>query len=706
MYDPCCRAPRGARQSIMFTPSREEPLAATSPLSAASPPSAQLQNSAAPPASAAVQPPAPAAEGVAAQRMAGMRGTRRVLYSGLATLLLLWGWLYARFVGKLYFVLDDFIETEAALSKSWARTILDSFTGDFNWSGYRPLAYAVRVTLVHLFGMRQVWVYYAFGMALLLAAVLLTFHLVRSVSRSDLWAFVAAGVLLLLPAHNEGVLFMSGNANLMALLLALCVVEAVRRVVSGGSAPSRRSLWRPLAWSAFALGLLVYEVILPLPFVLAAGHWAALRWKLLPRYDEEQTPATLRSEWPLYAGLLLVAVGALALRAWAGAGELASGRADYGLSLAPAHLLHGYQLFLGQLVLLQSSPWIHLVPASDLREWMAPTNPRALASMALAAAGTLTTFLLALRNRREVRSCRLPAPLLWLLWGLLWVTAMALPFAALVGRNPENRYTLIPSFGFAVAVAAAAAWLAGPLTLRTAGARLRQWGTVAAITLLFAYYAFVTTSDVAEWERASLHTRTFVTQAPLLAQALPLGAGVAQVGVPASVGGAYVFSTAESFQAAMHMAFGGVEPVISSDIWLREVIARTQGQTAPLVGFGYDRVAHQVALLDSAWACGTECVGAAFEQPQSSAAGATPWIYAQVYNEAAPEQGGLGLLLGAGADGSAQTLHSCWAFFDVGQVQIDPAGFDEDALRRRCEATGQQLIASGALHLLATPPSP
>lgn len=636
----------------------------------------------------------------AALRMGGLQGTRHVLYAGLTTLLLLWAWLYARFVGKLYFVLDDYIETAAALNKPWAQTILDSFTGDFNWSGYRPLAYAVRVTLVHLFGLQQVWVYYAFGMALLLASTLLSFQIVRSASRSDLWAFVAAGVVLLLPSHNEGVLYMSGNANLMALLAALCVLECARRVVSGG----RRGLWQALAWLAYGLGLLAYEVILPLPLVVGVAHWAALRRQLLPRRDDGAPPLRLRDAWPLYAGLLLVAAGALALRAWAGGGELAAGRADYAISLAPATLLHGYSLFLGQLALLHSSPWVHLAPGANLREWMALTNPRALASVLLAATGTLATFALALRSRREARSCRMPAPLIWLLWGVLWVLVMALPFAALVGRNPENRYMLIPSFGFGVALAAASAWLAGPLALRTTAATVRQWGAAAAITLLFGFYAFVTTSDVAEWERASLHARSFMTQAPQLARALPLGTGVAQVGVPANVGGAYVFSTGASFDAAVQLLYGEVTPVVSSDMWLRQVIAGTQGGNAPLVGFGYDRVAYRTGLLDSAWVCGVECVGTALAQPAEGDPAAAPWIYAQVYNEAAPEQGGLGLLLTAGADGAAQAVQACWAFFDVEQVQIDPARFDEEELRLRCAATGQTLIDSGALHLLNPAP--
>ncbi|MGL4650122.1 MAG: hypothetical protein ACRC1H_11980, partial [Caldilineaceae bacterium] len=343
----------------------------------------------------------------------------------------------------------------------------------------------------------------------------------------------------------------------------------------------------------------------------------------------------------------------------------------------------------------------------DLREWMAPSNPRALASMLLAATGTLAVFLLAMRSRRELRGCRNPAPAIWLLWGLLWVLVIALPFAALAGRNPENRYTTIPSFGYGVAIAAGAAWLAGPLGRRSPTARVRQTLVIGGVTALFTFYAFVNTSDVGEWERASRHARAVVTQTAALAPGLPLGAGVAQVGVPPNVGGAYVFTTGESYRAAVHLLYGDVEPVVSSDLWMRDVIAASHaagGAPAPLVGFGYDSHAHEVALLDSVWVCGASCVGAPLLQP----AGATTdsrWIYAQRYDEAAPDLGGLGLLFAAGEDGAAASLRSCWAFFDTTQVVVDPATFDEETLQRSCAEAADTLLSSGALRLLAPAPA-
>ncbi|MGL4650989.1 MAG: hypothetical protein ACRC1H_16390, partial [Caldilineaceae bacterium] len=105
----------------------------------------------------------------AAHGLSRVQSNQWVMWAGLGTLLLLFVWLYARFVGRLYFVLDDYIETEFALARTWSQAIVDSFDGTINWSGYRPLTYAVRATLAHALGLQQMWGYFAFSMGLLLA---------------------------------------------------------------------------------------------------------------------------------------------------------------------------------------------------------------------------------------------------------------------------------------------------------------------------------------------------------------------------------------------------------------------------------------------------------------------------------------------------------------------------------------------------------
>jgi len=631
-------------------------------------------------------------------------GNRLVQVVGIGTLLLLFGWLYLRFAGVLYFVLDDYIETEFALKRSWGQSILDSFNGTINWSGYRPLTYAVRATLSHVLGLEWMGGYFIFSMGLLLVCTLLTYHLVGRVSHSDLWAFVAAAVVLMIPSHNEAVLYMSANANLLALTLSLLVVEASRQAwlpSPKAQSKSRTTWWMAVAAGAYLLAVLAYEVTLPLPLLVGL---AQLRLARRPSDDPER-PQPVRHTWGLYAGFAVAVCVALAMRYWAASGQLTPGRADYAISLEPLHIAQGYIIFLSQLVLLYSSPWIYLPLFSDLREWMAPTNPRALASMLLAAFGTLITFILAFRNSPKARSRGSSEPAFWLLWGVLWVLMIALPFAALTGRNPENRYTTIPSFGFAVAIAVATAWLAGPLQLRTTRARVRQIAATGVITLLLTCYAYVTTSDVAEWERASAHARAFMTGAAEQMQLVPPGAGIAQIGVPSNIGTAYVYATVESFQSAMRLLYGDVAPIVSTDLWMRNVLATAQGGAIPLVGLGYDRESKQVRILDSAWSCNTQCVAAAFVQPSGIEVG-SQWIYAQIFDEGTPEKGGLGMLFSMGPDGVADKQVSCWAFYDTSRIRIDPASFDDQILQRHCAEASDSILASGALRALTIPDAP
>ena len=151
---------------------------------------------------------------------------RRHLPAGLSafsvfTIIVLFWWVYGRFAGQLYFVLDDTIETYAALSRSLGQAISDSFTGQINWSGYRPLSYAARAFMSHIFGLDKMIGYYLVSLGLHLVNTLMLLALAHALLRSLAWAFVAAMFFLLLPAHNEAVLYMSANANLIALFFCL-----------------------------------------------------------------------------------------------------------------------------------------------------------------------------------------------------------------------------------------------------------------------------------------------------------------------------------------------------------------------------------------------------------------------------------------------------------------------------------------------------
>lgn len=596
----------------------------------------------------------------------------------LGTLLLLFLWIYGRFAPALHFVLDDPIETEVALARPWSSAVVASFSGAINWSGYRPVTYAMRATLAHLFGLQQMVGYYIVSLGLHLLNTLLTWHIVRRVGRNEAWAFLAAAIVLLLPAHNEAVLYMSASANLLALFFCLLTLELA--LTARGS----DRVWPQIAAAiTLALAALAYEATLPLVALIAAADWAM---------DRAAGESTLRRRLPMYgtmaAGLVLV----LGLRVWAGSGAVTPDRADYALSLNPLRIARGYVLLLGQMVLLHTSPWPHVPLFVNVRDWMAPTNPRALASMALALVPGGATLVLGLRATRSAEATpvpRTPRPPVWMAWGLLWILLMALSFAALAGRNPENRYTYIPSFGMAVAVTALAAWLVA----RTRPHPAVQAAVMGAAVALLTFYAYVDTSDVSEWERAAAHARSFLAGASAVLPQPPEGVTVAQVGVPGDVGTAYVFDTAEGFAAAMRLNYAlSALPTLAGDLPLRTHLAQDSVAARDTVLLGYDPHTHTVHGVDRALFCTTpeSCTDYALRSMDDAA---PAWTYVSVGEPGVPLAGAIAFLIGPGAESPA----ACWLVFDLTRVRMDPSAYDNAAVATRCNATVAALRASGAL---------
>jgi hypothetical protein len=614
-----------------------------------------------------------------------------LLVVALGVLLAIFVWVYARFAGALYFGMDDFIETEYALAKPLGAVITDAFAGTLSWSGFRPVAYSLRAVMAHLFGAQEVSGYHLVGMGVHFLNTLLTFHIVWRVARRVIPAFVAAAFFLLLPAHNEAVLYMSANANLFALFFALLAVEAgvtpaLHEGQGGGLSSPIRWLLVLAAAFAYLLAILTYEVTLPLIFLLLLADW-----RITTTRRGIGTREFMRRRAGLYGALAAAAVVALGMRFWAG--SMAPERTDYGISLAPAHLLKGYSQLLSQMVLLLNSPWKHLPDYVYNREWMSPSNPRALASMALVGAATVGTLWLALRRRFETEGAR--NLLFWLGWGALWVLAISLPFVMLAGRDPENRYTYIPSFGAAVVVGVFFLWLFGWVA-RQSWRRVGRWLIMLLAALWLGIYGWVTTSDVAEFARAGAHARAFLQGIDELVwdgatSATLAGANsIAQVGVPFDIGSAYVFSTDEALKAAMRLH--GVPsslPVVSGDLALGALASANSLDNNQTLLLGYDRQTNAYAPIATAYFCSIPpddlaCRKIDFASVPAADNPQNRWLYVQVYNAENAPAGGTGMIVEGSTTGS--TLRSCWHFVDHERVQVDPATFSNAAVAARCQA--------------------
>ena len=594
----------------------------------------------------------------------------------------LWLWVYARFARNLYFVFDDFIEAQAYLAVSLPQAVEQSFLGPLYWSGYRPVTNALRAILAHGLGLERPAGFFLVNFLLHFANTLLVYWFARRAWGAVRWAYVAAAIFLLFPGHNEGVLWWVGNAGAVAALFALLALVGVTY------APGRGLAVEAGVWLAFLPAALASENLLPLPALLFALDWA------------QRAPGERRGMVRLYAGLGVAAGVALALRYNAMAGSLVGERADYGLSLAPGHLLRGYAVIGGQLALLHTSAFIHQVLFLNLRDWMSPLNPRALASVLLAVAGS-AALLFATRHeqaRAPARGAR-PGWAFWMAWGAAWIVLLALPFAALVGRNPETRYLYAPSVGWAVLLTAAAAWVYDRLRARPAPAARWLAGLwLAAPVALLGFYAYVDTSDVSEWERASGHTRAYIAGVRAASAALPEGADVAEVGVPGNVGSAYTFVTQRALASGLHLLAGVQGDVLHDDVELGVRLNAPQGKPPPVI-LAYDAERAAVVLADQALLCNPELtctylpVAQAPGTPTESAAGN---VYVQVYDGANPAAGGLSLLLGVGSSAQPE-VRSCRHFYDLNRVVADPTQIVDAEIRARCAATAEELARRGII---------
>ncbi len=635
---------------------------------------------------------------------------RRSLPTLLAvgSLLLVWAFVFGRFAGRLYFVMDDYIEVSTLLSSSLGAAVRGSILGEIQWSGYRPVPFVLRALLAHTFGTERLAGYYLVSLGLHLANVLLLFFLLRAAWRGTAWAFGAALFLLLIPAPNEAVLWMTGSAGMLALLFAQISLGSAMAALHGGrgGGPVGRVLWTLAATAAYALSFLATENALALPLFVLLLDWGLGRSR--PRAAGRRVD---RARLGLYAAYAVVALLLVAVRLWANAGQIATARADYAVGFDPARILQGYLLIGGQFVLLHTSPWIYLPPFTVLREWMSPLNPRALASMLLTGVLAASTFFVALRTpsaaQGEQAGAGQPRPAypFWVGWGLLWLLVLALPYTMLSARHPESRYLYLPAAGLAVAFGAAGGWLDARL-------RGRPWLhalPAAAAVLLLSFYAYVMTSDVAQWERAGAHARAFVegarAQVPTLAKqslvGLPAADTVLQVGVPGAVGTAYVFNTQEGFRSATQLMLydGMAQQTAAGDLAVAALFHIDPALAEHSILFGYDAATRRVRSVERALFCDAALTCSELRPlllAPASPQAAPPWVYVQIHDPAAPQEPGVGLLFEPGTQ-AADAPVACWSFQDLERAAIDLADLSETAQAERCAEAARRIAEAGLL---------
>ncbi len=597
--------------------------------------------------------------------------------AAVLSLCVLFALVYARVAPRLYFGMDDFINGWSESAAPLAVVVPRILAGEIEWSGYRPLTLIMRAVLYRSFGLeRMIW-YYVLYLALHLANTLLAYRVLRRGGAAVQWAWLGAAIVLLLPSHNEAVLWFAANSNLLAFFFVMLALDFALTSRAGG-----RRLPQYAAVVAYFLAVLAYEVVITLPLLLFVADWATSR-------------QTLRTRLPLYVGLAVAAAAYLGLAAWATGGSVLPTRSDYAFNPAPAQVGRGYLLLAGQMVLLHTSPWISQPLFQNVREWLPWHAPIALAVLEHALVAGVLVFALGARAEGGAQAAPQSAPpqprarahAFWFAWGLLWVLLIGLPFAGLAGRNPENRYTYLLSFGFAVMVVSLLAWGWDALRRRPAARLLVAAPAIA----LVACYAYVSTSDAEEWARAGDHVRAY--QAGLRAQVPVLEADetIVQMGVPGNIGTAYLYVIEIAFQRAVDMLYGQRStPARVSDLGLRRLLDGNRDLAPKVHVMGYMHWAKSVHRIDTVLFCSgpSDCVNYQVDEGEGPAP-TTAWSYVQLYDPQQPEDGGVAML----ADMDPWTPVGCYRFYDPDLGEPSDDAYDRRSMEERCEEAARILLA-------------
>jgi tetratricopeptide (TPR) repeat protein len=338
------------------------------------------------------------------------------------------------------FLLDDGVQIYrnpavtrgAPLSAYFLDRETTSSRPDYNTRIYRPLRNLAFRVVVLLGGVRPI----AFGLANLLCyalATLLVLKLLRRLVADPVAAAWATAVWVALPIHAEPVAYASSLGDLLSLVFelgALTVALPLLADGSGADAGDSDGTTRPDRWRFVASTALAAAAMLTKEMAITAP--AIVLLVALARRPGAWRTRNLRLLVALHA---LVAIGYLALRTSVvhavGQSPVTAATVRTGLRDAPWLLAHYFRITvqpLGHAASYQVAP------------------PGALA-LGLTLVALCAVALLAWRWRRTVAV------------GLAWFAVALLPVLHLVPIDADlaDRFTLFPSVGLALALAAALA---------------------------------------------------------------------------------------------------------------------------------------------------------------------------------------------------------------------------------------------------------
>lgn len=294
----------------------------------------------------------------------------------------------------------------------WAATAFDAA----NW---HPVTWLSHLIDVELFGLDPAG-HHATSLFLHVATVVLLYAALLAMTGAPAPSFLAAALFGLHPLRVESVAWVAERKDLLAGLFLMLTLLAY---IAWSRRPS------PIRYlgvtGAFALGLAAKPSLVPLPLLLLLLDYWPLRRKETPwRLVLEKIPLTL----------LAVASSLITLLAQGAGGAIGGAEAfPFGLRLANAVVSYGR--YLGKILFPSHLAPFYPYPASV---------PRWQVALALLLLAGITVAVLRVRRERPP-----------LVVGWLWFLIAFIPVIGLVPVGSQamaDRYTYLPSVGFALAV--------------------------------------------------------------------------------------------------------------------------------------------------------------------------------------------------------------------------------------------------------------